>query len=66
MNWLKKLINKLLKKNNIKLLEPPKEQKKIENLREDFRMKLIQNTDLERNDGNGYKISPNIKLRDMI
>ena len=66
MNWLKRIINKFLKKDNIKLIEEPSESKKFRNSREDFILGLIQNADLERNDGNGYKINSNIKLREMI
>lgn len=66
MNWLKKIINKFLKKDNIKLIEAKSESKKTRNTREDFILGLIQNADLERNDGNGYKINSNIKLREMI
>ena len=66
MNWLKKIINKFLKKDNIKLIEASSELRKTRNSREDFILGLIQNADLERNDGNGYKINSNIKLREMI
>lgn len=66
MNWLKRIINKFLKKDNIKLIEAPSESKKFRNSREDFILGLIQNADLERNDGNGYKINSNTKLREMI
>lgn len=66
MNWLKKIINKFFKQDNIKLIEAPSESRKTRNSREDFILGLIQNADLERNDGNGYKINSNIKLREMI
>lgn len=66
MNWLKKIINKFFKQDNIKLIEAPSGSRKTRNSREDFILGLIQNADLERNDGNGYKINSNIKLREMI
>lgn len=66
MDWLKRIINKFKKKDNIKLIEAPRESKKIRNSREDFILGLIQNANLERNDGNGYKINSNVRLRDMI
>ena len=66
MEWLKKIIRKLLKKDTMKLIEATSESKKTRNAREDFILGLIQNADLERNDGNGYKINSNIKLREMI
>lgn len=66
MEWLKKIIRKLLKKDTIKLIEEPKNTKKLENSRADFVLGLVQNADLERNDGNGYKINSNVRLGDMI
>lgn len=66
MEWLKRIIRRLLKKDTIKLIEEPKKIKKIENARADFVLGLVQNADLERNDGNGYKINSNIRLGDMI
>lgn len=66
MEWLKRIIRRLLKKDTIKLIEEPKKIKKIENARADFVLGLVQNADLERNDGNGYKINSNIRLVDMI
>lgn len=66
MNWIKRILNKFLKKDNIKLIEEPRKSKEIKNLREDFALSLVQNADLERNDGNGYKINSNVSLKDMI
>jgi len=66
MEWLKKIIRKLFKKDTIKLIEEPKNTKKLENSRADFVLGLVQNADLERNDGNGYKINSNLRLGDMI
>ena len=63
MEWLKRIIRRLLKKDTIKLIEEPK---KIKNSRADFVLGLVQNADLERNNGNGYKINSNIRLGDMI
>ncbi|CDE82446.1 unknown [Clostridium sp. CAG:273] len=66
MNWIKRILNKFLKKDNIKLIEEPRKSKEIKNSREDFVLSLVQNADLERNDGNGYKINSNVSLKDMI
>lgn len=66
MEWLKKIIRKLFKKDTIKLIEEPKNIKKLENSREDFVLGLVQSADLERNDGNGYKINSNVRLGDMV
>ena len=66
MEWLKRIINKLFKKEKIKLIEEPKNIKKMGNTRENFVLNLVQNADLERNDGNGYKINSNVRLKDMI
>lgn len=66
MEWLKNIIRKLLRKDTIKLIEAPTDIKKIENSRADFVLGLVQNADLERNDGNGYKINSNVRLGDMI
>lgn len=66
MEWLKRIIKKLLKKDTIKLIEEPKNIKESKNLRANFVLSLVQNADFERNDGNGYKINSNIRLKDMI
>ena len=66
MEWLKRIIKKLLKKDTIKLIEEPKNIKESENSRENFVLSLVQNADLECNDGNGYKINSNVRLKDMI
>lgn len=66
MEWFKKIIEKLLKKDIIKLIEEPKNIRKLEDSRNNFLLSLTQTADLERNDGNGYKINSNIRLRDMI
>ena len=51
----------------VKLIEEPKniESKNQEN-KNDFVVKIKQTADLERNDGNGYKIIKRIKLKDMV
>ena len=66
MEWFKRIIRKLLKKDTMKLIEAPTNIKKLENSRTNFVLGLVQNADLERNDGNGYKINSNIRLGDMI
>lgn len=64
MKWLKKIIRKLFKKNEIKLIEQPKEY--INECRNNFKLQLKKEADLERNDENGYKIIPDMNLKDMI
>lgn len=66
MEWFKRIIRKLLKKDTMKLIEAPKNIKKLESSRTNFVLGLVQNADLERNDGNGYKINSNVRLGDMI
>lgn len=66
MEWLKRIIKRLFKKEKIKLIEEPKNIKKLRNTRENFVLSLVQNADLERDDGNGYKINSNVRLKDMI
>ncbi|HJJ19370.1 MAG TPA: hypothetical protein OIM61_09055 [Clostridiaceae bacterium] len=66
MEWLKRIIKKILKRDTIKLIEEPKNIKESENSRANFILSLVQNADLERNDGNGYKINSNVRLKDMI
>ena len=64
MKWLKKIIRKLFKKNEIKLIEQPNEY--INEFRNNFKLQLKKEADLERNDENGYKIIPDMNLKDMI
>ena len=52
------------KKNEIKLIEQPKEY--INECRNNFKLQLKKGADLERNDENGYKIIPDMNLKDMI
>ena len=65
MNWLKKLINKILKKNKTKLLET---SQIFENEKQDngFGMDLKRLANPEIDDGNGYKINRKLKLKEMI
>lgn len=63
MKWLKKLLKMLFNKNEIKFIEMPSNP---ENTRNNFLLNLRKNTDLERDDRNGYRIIPNIRLKDMI
>ena len=64
MNWLKALIRRLLKKNNIKLLDFSKDLEKDN--KAEFKIMLKQRANIEADDGNGYRIKPNIKLKDRI
>ena len=66
MEWLIKIIQKLFKKDKIKLIEEPKNIQKTKEQRNDFILDLVQNADSERDDKNGYKIIPNIQLKDML
>ena len=51
----------------MKLLEAPTvESYKQEKNRNDFVVTLKQIADLDRDDGNGYKIIQNVNLKDMI
>lgn len=64
MNWLKALVRSLFIKKNIKQLDLPKDFEK--NDKNDFKIMLKQQANLEADDGNGYKIKTNIKLKDRI
>jgi len=66
MNWIKELIEKLFFRNKIKMLEAPKIVDNIENNRNEFIMDLKRQADVEQDDGNGYKIIPNLRLEDMV
>lgn len=66
MKWLIKIIQKLFKKDKIKLIEELKNIQKTKEQRNDFILDLVQNADSERDDKNGYKIIPNIQLKDML
>lgn len=66
MNWIKELIEKLFFRNKIKMLEAPKMVDNIENNRTEFIMDLKRQADIEQDDGNGYKIIPNLRLEDMV
>lgn len=66
MNWIKELIEKLFFRNKIKMLEAPKIVDNIENNRNEFIMDLKRQSDVEQDDGNGYKIIPNLRLEDMV
>lgn len=66
MNWIKELIEKLLFRNRIKMIEAPKTFNNIEENRNEFIVTLRRQADVEQDDGNGYKIIKNMKLGDMI
>ena len=66
MTWIKELIEKLFFRNKIKMLEAPKIVDNIENNRNEFIMDLKRQADVEQDDGNGYKIIPNLRLEDMV
>ena len=70
MEWLIKIFNKLFRRNDLKLIEEPKEDiKNVEsfsNSKNDFIFNIKRTADLERDDGNGYKIIPYMRMKDMI
>ena len=66
IEWLEKLFKKIFFKNKMKLLEEPKVIKKLEDIKNDFFVKLKRQVELEVDDGNGYKLIQNIKLEDMV
>ena len=67
MKWLMDLIKRIFNKKKVKLLEAPTvESYKQEKNRNDFVVTLKQIADLDRDDGNGYKIIQNVNLKDMI
>jgi len=66
MNWIKELIKRLFSKNKIKLLEQPKMVKNTWDIRNDFIIDLKKSAEIEQDDGNGYKIIQNIRLKDMV
>lgn len=66
MEWIRELIKKIFRKKQINLIEAPKSVDNKENTRNNFIVMLKQTADLERDDGNGYKIAPKLKLKDMV
>lgn len=67
MGWLLELIKRLFNSKKTKLIEAPKDTfERREKNRNDFVVMLKQNADLERNDGNGYRVIKNLSLKDMI
>lgn len=66
MEWIKRIIRKLFKINNTKLLEQPKIINHTEEKRNEFIVDLIRQVELEQDDGNGYKIIQNTKLENMV
>lgn len=66
MEWLKKIIRKIFKKDNAKLLESPKSINYAEEKRNEFVINLKKQVEVEKDDGNGYKIIQNISLENMV
>ena len=66
MKWIKRIIEKLFRKNKVILIEAPKQIDNTEELKNNFKVMIKQTADLERDDGNGYKIAPKIRLEDMV
>lgn len=65
MNWLTELINKIFKKNQLKMLNEPLRESGNEE-KNDFKMSLWRMAHLEACDGNGYGIYKIQKLEDML
>lgn len=66
MNWIKELIDRLFFRNKVKMIEAPKIFNNIENNRNEFIMDLKRKADAEQDDGNGYKIIPQLNLKEMV
>lgn len=67
MDWLKEIFKRIFFRNKIKLLEEPKVvTEDFESKDNNFFINLRRQADLEIDDGNGYKIIPNMKLKDMV
>ena len=65
MKWLINLINKLFKKNDIKMLNEPVDLKKNNN-RNNFRVSLWKEAHIDACDGNGYQIYETKKLEELL
>lgn len=66
MEWIKRIIRKIFKINNTKLLEQPKIINHTEEKRNEFIINLKRQVEIEQDDGNGYKIIQNIRLENMV
>lgn len=68
MDWLKKIMKKLFKKDIIKTIDVSnnkiEKSNNIDSANNDFNVELWKSANIEANDGNGYKIKPSIKLKD--
>lgn len=66
IKWIENIIKKIFKKNELKLIEIPNNADALKDTRKDFILNLRKSADLERDDGNGYKIVKTMKLEDMV
>lgn len=67
IDWIKNIIDKLLNKKKNVIMELPKvENNEVEDMREDFNIKLRKGADPEIDDRSGYKITKVLDLKDMI
>lgn len=66
MEWIKRIIRKIFKINNTKLLEQPKIINHAKEKRNEFIVNFKRQVEIEQDDGNGYKIIQNIRLENMV
>jgi hypothetical protein len=66
MELLKKVFKKIFKISEIKVIESPKIINDLQYTKNDFMIDLKQQSNLEYDNRNGYKIIPNLKLKDMV
>ena len=66
MIWLRKILEKIFLKNKRKLLEEPKVSSLLKDNKNDFLLDLKKQAEVEQDEGNGYKIIRNIRLKDMV
>lgn len=69
MKWLKSFFKKIFSKSKSNYLPEPQHQQQLSDLnsqKQNFIVQLKSITDFERDDRNGYRIKPNLKLKDMV
>lgn len=66
MKWLKNLINKIFNRKDIKLIESNSKLNERQDEKDKFLIGLKKEADVERDDRNGYNISKELNLKDMI
>jgi hypothetical protein len=66
MEWIRKILKKIFHKDKVKLIGTQKNVENKKEIKNDFQVMLKQNSNLEYDDRNGYKIIPKMKLKDRI